>query len=341
MELNSFSLNLWVTEFCNLNCRYCYESENKCSKYLSKSVAEQVLLYIKNKVAQDNYDAIWINYHGGEPFLNFEIIKWFTDKIKKTFSFMKCFFSVTTNATIINDEILDYIRVNIGEITLSIDGTKISHDKNRVYKNGMGTHHVVMDNARKINSICSDKVRIRTVITPDNVENLYNDIMYLFNQGFKIICSGINFYDVSWNELHMECLKNNLIKLKFSLKDSRVLYSLFEDVGKSKGRCFIGGEDLQIATNGKIYACAYTYNMAEYLIGDIWNGVDERRCAELNKINMEVPAMPECDGCSNYYCCNNTRCFLVNKQVTGDYYKPISVVCALENIKSEVSGIIV
>jgi len=72
---------IWTTGACNLKCKYCYEGLDKPSLYMTSSVAEETLKFIIYDSKKD--DELLINFHGGEPFLNFKIIQYFVTQLKE------------------------------------------------------------------------------------------------------------------------------------------------------------------------------------------------------------------------------------------------------------------
>lgn len=80
--------------------------------------------------------------------LVFPKIKSFINKTKKTIP--KAKFSITTNGTIINDEILELLSNEYENVSISIDGTKEAHDQNRVYKNYSGSFDLV----KRMHRVC-------------------------------------------------------------------------------------------------------------------------------------------------------------------------------------------
>ena len=73
------NFNIFFTNDCNLNCRYCYEGE-KYKKYISKDVLDQVLEFMERVSKGGN---ITVTTHGGEPLLAFQEIQYFIEKAKK------------------------------------------------------------------------------------------------------------------------------------------------------------------------------------------------------------------------------------------------------------------
>ena len=64
--------NVWVTTACNLKCKYCYEGNHANGIQMSEETAMQVLNYMHRKI-EGISGYIVVNYHGGEPLLNYEI----------------------------------------------------------------------------------------------------------------------------------------------------------------------------------------------------------------------------------------------------------------------------
>ena len=80
----------------------------------SREIAAFFLPYLTKK--------FWISYYGGEPLLNLTLIH-------EVVSFLKSYdhnriinFSITTNGSLINANILDFFEKNRFTITLSFDG---------------------------------------------------------------------------------------------------------------------------------------------------------------------------------------------------------------------------
>ena len=65
---------IWVSDNCNLNCKYCY-LKNKANSYMSINTANHVMSFIANEIVDTN-DPVNIQFHGGEPLTNPEIIKY-------------------------------------------------------------------------------------------------------------------------------------------------------------------------------------------------------------------------------------------------------------------------
>lgn len=320
------SIAFWITEDCNLTCEYCYESVDKKEAYMSKDTIDRSIKFIENEL----YDGMKILIHGGEPFLAFKNLEYLVDKIN--FKARDVIYLVTTNGTILNDEVMSFIKEKLGSISISIDGIENIHDRYRCFKNGKGSFSLVMSNALKIKKEIDD-VRIRMTFNHDTVEYLYDSIQYLVEKGFKIIDAQPNNFDEKWNQDHSDMYEEQLILIKeFLKKRTDVLCNLTNHEYKELGICIPGRH---ILPNGNIYPCILSVGRIEFLLGNVFEGLDEKKIEEIYHLN-EIPLHIECNECSLNRCCEFVRCKIVNKCITGDYSNPPVIACSLKNIDNKV-----
>lgn len=194
---------LEVTEDCNLRCKYCYNTIGKGKRvHANREMTEDVAFaaidyYFKSyteklsrvkpserKIFIDKAKPT-LSWWGGEPFLNFEVIKkskvyfdklpWEDYGIQKD----KIVYSLTTNLTIFNDEISDFLIKNQIFLFVSLDGDKYLHDTNRVFVNGHGSFDVVKKNLDNLYSTdpeyCLNYVGIHAVYENEKILRLTKD----------------------------------------------------------------------------------------------------------------------------------------------------------------------
>lgn len=327
--------NLWVTMYCNFSCRYCYESDNKPSSYMTNDVADSSISFILDLFQKGKYTALWINFHGGEPMLNVKIIKYIVEKLYKYN--IKLFTSMTTNCSVLDEEICDYIN----ELTISLDGKKDTHDRNRIQRNGKGTYDLVINNALKMLRK-KGEVRLRMVVSPDTVSELASGIKHLVSLGFNEIIAGVDYFNSNWNEQLFDELQGQY-ELVRKWRDTEMMgvklrIGTLDETPQEKGRCVVGCDGYQVNTDGFIYPCTYVVGKNEFCIGNVFNGFDQEKIDKLNRISDRSTEV--CEGCSNYKYCTSPRCLMLNYILTGDYYIPSGVVCANENLKLKLHGYI-
>lgn len=125
------SLTLTLTEDCNLRCRYCYETTKSRDRYMSFSVAQQAISEYMEM--DDGFDAVEIDFFGGEPMLAFGLIQDLVDWFHNREWRKRHVFFIGSNGTILTDGMKSWLIENkhCVYIGVSLDGNKVAHDLNR------------------------------------------------------------------------------------------------------------------------------------------------------------------------------------------------------------------
>lgn len=124
---------LMVTHACNLNCTYCYET-HKRNAYMSTALAKEIILreaqFVKDS---DQFDELEIDFMGGEPFMNFPLIKEIVEWLEGGVINVPWFCFATTNGTLLTDEIKDWLREHKKNFvaSASYDGNRQMQSTNR------------------------------------------------------------------------------------------------------------------------------------------------------------------------------------------------------------------
>lgn len=140
--MNNKKIMLIITEGCNLRCVYCYEQEKKPSA-MTFETAKRILDHSFSQM--DGYTGMTIELHGGEPFLNFPLIKEIDAYVMNRYSMWPVLFRTTTNGTLVHGEVQDWLyeRRSRYQVMLSLDGRQEEHDANRRYIDGRGSFHSI------------------------------------------------------------------------------------------------------------------------------------------------------------------------------------------------------
>lgn len=154
MPARSFPLQrivLNLTNQCNLACGYCYEySDDKISKtegkpkYMGMDVSKSAIdMLIKESAERPN---IHVTFFGGETLMNFPLLRESVQYAKDQASAAgkEVEFSLTTNATLLTEQIADFLAENRIGVTVSIDGDQELNDKMRVFHDGRGSYKVIV-----------------------------------------------------------------------------------------------------------------------------------------------------------------------------------------------------
>lgn len=175
-ELNSQRclLTLEISQQCNMRCRYCiysdkyYYTRKHSPKYMNFDIARKAIDQFLGQSLEAEHSAI--GFYGGEPLLNFELIKACVEYVNRVAGGRGLSYNITTNGTLLNGSRVEFLIENNFSITVSLDGPKEIHDRNRIYKNGRGSYNTVIANLRQIKEQYPDfyrgKIRFNSIISP-------------------------------------------------------------------------------------------------------------------------------------------------------------------------------
>lgn len=179
------SLHIFVvTTACNVGCVYCQANNGvSCpSLFMTREIAEKAV----DIALQSPTQCLNFEFQGGEPLLNFEIIKHIVAYAEANKGLHEISYNVVSNLTLLTDEILDYfVEHNFG-LSTSIDGPEFVHDANRPFKDGSGTFAKA---ATAIKKIQSKGIRIGAIQTTTKTSLKYpREIVRAYKElGFESI----------------------------------------------------------------------------------------------------------------------------------------------------------
>ncbi|MBU8892196.1 MAG: radical SAM peptide maturase [Bacteroidales bacterium] len=185
---NCKSLCFEVTQNCNLSCTYCaygdlYENKRVSdTKVLQFETAKLMIDYAKENFG--NKFVITIGFYGGEPLLNFQLIRRIVDYAKNQLE--KIDFQMTTNGVLL-DRYMDYIAENKFKLAISLDGD-VNNNIYRVDNEGGETFERVANNIELLKNKWTEYfrgyVRILSLI---NFTSNIKEILKFFNDKFQIV----------------------------------------------------------------------------------------------------------------------------------------------------------
>ena len=137
------NVTLEVTQKCNLRCKYCiYHPEHPSFREFGHrdmdwDMAKRAIDLLYEHSAMQ--DTVYVGFYGGEPLMNYSLVRNSVSYAKERFQGKAIVFSMTTNGTLITKEIAEYLAENNFALTLSVDGPEEIHDQNRCYVDGRGS----------------------------------------------------------------------------------------------------------------------------------------------------------------------------------------------------------
>jgi uncharacterized protein len=155
------TLVLNVTNKCNLSCTYCYEygadrlTEGKGSQGTGKprmddDTARQSIDFLLR--SSGDRPQVSITFFGGETLLNFPAIRAAVEYAEPRAAAVKkrVHYSLTTNATLLTDEVVDFLTTHRFGITVSIDGDQKEQDRHRSFQQGKGSFDLIAPRIRHL-----------------------------------------------------------------------------------------------------------------------------------------------------------------------------------------------
>lgn len=318
-------LTLIVTEQCNLRCTYCpYSNETDTyrkhsSAQMSLDVADKAVDYFISRASNDSA----IGFYGGEPFLNFELIKHVVYRVRKELPDLNINFTVTTNLNYFSDEIARFLYENKVFMVVSLDGPQEIHDKCRKNINGGGSFSTLTENLnyiiRNYPDYFSNYVTSNTVIKShadmDAIEHFFSNLTHRFGYSTfssmiqvnpKILSDNGTTYDEEavkirnwifekicspsvYGKLREHVLLSGLIHKKIkSLEEPQV----HDEKGLIPFKTCIPGNKILVNVDGSLSICDKCESLK---IGHISTGINFNKTRQLISSWIELLG----DNCSN------------------------------------------
>jgi uncharacterized protein len=300
------TLTLNVTRKCNLKCDYCFEnSEYRKLGNMSFDIAKKAI----DTFFTDNSSDWVIIFTGGEPLLNFnllkEVIKYIDNKG------FKVEYRIKTNTTLLDDEKMFFLIKNNFKIHVSLDGNKKAHDTHRKFANGKGTFEIVDNTIRRLieknygyNTSVSGTLTHQTAQYVDDCYAQLNSYHGIKKYSLKPVMPG------SLSQYAFDSEDHKLVYIS-NLKNSKSLMQQgqkFIEAKKNINICGIGIWNITIDVDGKIYPCYRMCGDEKYIMGDL----------ELLKMPLKLPQDLE-----NIYQLEDnkqcSKCYLINVCKMGCY----------------------
>lgn len=181
---------LMVTHACNLNCIYCYETHKK-NAYMDTNLAKEIILREAQFVSEsDTFDEMEIDFMGGEPFMNFTLIKSVVEWLETGVISVPWICFATTNGTLLTDEIKDWLREHKNSIFLSAsyDGNSKMQSTNR----GTDKHNIDLNFFHEL----WPNQAFHMTISKETLPTLAEGVLDMQEKGYKVeasLAEGVNW----------------------------------------------------------------------------------------------------------------------------------------------------
>lgn len=317
------TLMFLITYRCNLRCSYCYEPKDSAHTIDSTRLKSLIRKSILSLPA--DYDYFEIHFMGGEPLLEFNLIKEVSEWLwKQKFDKNLSMVYAPTNGTLLNDDIKRWCTANRERfcLGLSFDGDETMQNMNR----SGSSSSIDLDFFAQT----WPRQSVKMTISTDTIGEFAAGVKFLHSKGFKKVVADLaRGILVQWEKKHLKQLSQQLDELSqfYLCNNDECLLSLLDidifglqtnknEVYKS---CSCGEDLICIDVDGTKYAC--------HLFSPVAIPIDKaRRSLTIDFTRHEDLQNSECQVCMLNRLCNH--CYGMNYICTNNVRTPDSFHCA-------------
>lgn len=367
-KIQTANVTFQVTDACNLRCTYCYQI-NKGHHAMPLEVAQKFIdMLLDNDENTQQYidtracDAIIIEFIGGEPFLEVElmdqIIEYFIKRMIETDHPWQYNWriAISSNGTLyFEPKVQAFIKkwIKYLSFNISIDGNKQLHDTCRIFPDGTGSYDKAIAGVRHYVDVLGGYMGSKMTLAPNNIIYTFEAVVGLIQQGYKDIYLNCIF-EKGWEEKDATILYKQLKQLSDYILENNLedeLYiSMYEenmfhpkDRNDTQNWCGGNGSMISVDWKGDIYPCirymesSLGNNIEPIIIGNVNDGImTNAKCRNcimtlkgVNRINQSIEECINCpiaEGCA--------WCQAYNYQEFGDFHHRATYICVMHKARA-------
>lgn len=351
---------LHVAHGCNMDCEYCFAGKGEYSGksgIMSLEVGKRALDYLVENSGSRRH--LEVDFFGGEPLINWdvckELVKYGRELEKKHDKIFN--FTLTTNGVLIDDDVIDFTNREMGNVVLSMDGRRETHDRMRHSKSGGGTYDSIMDNFRALVDSRTEEgaerrskeYYMRGTYTAYN-KDFSRDVIAMADLGFRetSIEPVVSDPDVpyalheedlpqlfeEYEKLALEMLEREKRGEGFNFYHYTVDLTGGPCIYKRVSGCGVSTEYLAVTPTGDLYPCHQFVGDDEMIVGNIYEGITHPETVDIFRGNNNLYTRDECRNCwAKLYCAGG--CAANNYHSNGDINKVYKFGCELQRKRIE------
>ena len=343
--LSTIVLN--VNTGCNLSCTYCYKEDVTDPAAGARMDFETARRAVDLLIQESQGEAgVNVVFFGGEPLSNLPLIRQVVDYAGQAGHAhdKQVSFSLTTNATLLSDPVIEYLDAQRFGITVSLDGPREVHDRNRVTRGGQGSYKAVAARTRRLLARYRSRPVGARVTLAHGVtdvmgiwDHLYNELGF-YEVGFAPVTSGaLTTYNLTAEELRqvftgMKTLGRHYYQEALAGRRCgfsnlhRLLLDLHEG-SKKLLPCGAGAGMLAVDQEGGINLCHRFSGTAVPRFGTVEEGIDHPRLSAFLTEHMDRTGQ-ECATCRIRNLCSG-GCYHESYARYEDLGHPVHHYCEL------------
>ncbi|MHB8073513.1 thioether cross-link-forming SCIFF peptide maturase [Desulfosporosinus fructosivorans] len=355
---------LHVAHDCNLRCKYCFAGTGAFGgsrTLMNFETGKKGIDFVLE--SSGHRDHCEVDFFGGEPLLNFKVVKELVKYGRKAAADRNktIKFTLTTNGVLLDELVQNYLEQEDISVVLSLDGRPEVHDHMRPYANGQGSYS-------KVTPLIKRFAAKRPESSPYAVGNYYyvRGTYTHFNLDFDR--DVLHIADLGINQISMEPVVagpndayafqagdlDKILEAYDRLGEELVIrraqdqdFNFFHfNVALDQGPCLIkrlsgcgaGHEYVAISPEGDLYPCHQFVGQVEYKMGSLYDAFPHQLKAELVQDfrSANVYAKSSCRECWARFACSG-GCHAANVSFTQKLTEVYTLGCELQKKRLEVA----
>lgn len=316
-------LALQITQNCNFSCRYCqYATDNGISRiHANENMSEEIAQKAIDYLMAHSTDANQVNiaFCGGEPLLNFNLIKETLQYIRSKYPYKMVTYNLTSNASLLKEEYIDIFQKYNFQLMISLDGPKNVQNYNRKFRsNGEGTYSIVMKNVIQLmknhkkyfeNNVSFNAVYLNA-LQKKNAEIFFRDLNIMNKvrlvdadlKGIDYLVDNVDISKSAYSDDENGKADNRSANWYVNRVQQMKNVGIIPSKWHHGGPCIPGIRRLYVNTTGKFFPCEKMMETSGLSIGSLEGGIDIKSICKF--LNIGDLTSEECKHCYAFRFCS-------------------------------------
>ncbi|MDR0833172.1 MAG: radical SAM protein [Candidatus Symbiothrix sp.] len=292
-----------LSQKCNLACSYCYAQESRSQDTLDKNKIKTIVDYVLSVFNDKIKSFSFIG--GGEPTVTWDLFTWSVNYIRNAAGQQKIDIGLTTNATLLSEARIMWLKQNEVRIGISFDILPAIQDRQRGFSNSSKSSFDTVDRVIKLLTSNGFYPRIRSTITRQNVALMPDMVQFVIEYYPEL--KRLHFEHVTDVEQNQTDFYDDFVSYFFKAKELgeangiEVHNSIDNATNHIKSR-FCGGE-FCITPTGDLVSCHRVSSKTEKLFENFCYGLVN------NKVQINKKHLAEAESIANSKLSQCSTCF--------------------------------
>jgi uncharacterized protein len=355
---------LHVAHDCNLRCEYCFAGTGAFGgsrTLMDLETGKKGIDFVLAASGPRNHCEV--DFFGGEPLINFGVVKALVEYGRKAASAQNktIKFTLTTNAVLLDKEIQNFLEQEEISVVLSLDGRPEVHDRMRPHADGRGSYSEILPRIQQFTSLRPESSAyalgtyyyVRGTYTHFNCD-FDRDVLHMADLGINqisvepVVAGPEDPY--AFQDGDLEKIREAYDRLGEALLERRAQgdgFNFFHfNVALDNGPCLIkrlsgcgaGHEYVAISPEGDLYPCHQFVGQETYKLGSLYDqdplSLNADVVSDFRAAN--IYAKPACQECWARFACSG-GCHAANTAFTKKLTEVYELGCELQKKRLEVA----